>query len=60
MTLFLSSDAFKRVKKAYQKRSLLAKIVVTNNIKSNAAETKKKLKTKTSHQRLLESSEADV
>jgi len=33
MTLFLSSDAFKWVKKAQQKCSFIAKSVVTNNNK---------------------------
>ena len=42
MTLFFSSDAFKGVKKAQQKRSFIAKSVVTNNNKSNAAKAKKK------------------
>ena len=43
MTLFLSSDAFKRVKKAQQNRSFIAKTVVTKNNKSNAAKTKNTL-----------------
>ena len=43
MTLFLNSDAFKGVKKAHQKRSFIAKSVLTNNIKSNAAKTKNTL-----------------
>ena len=43
MTLFLSSDAFKGVKKAQQKRSFIAKSVVTNNHKSDAAKTKNTL-----------------
>jgi hypothetical protein len=43
VTLFLGSDAFKGVKKAYQKRSFIAESVVTNNIKSNAAKTKNTL-----------------
>ena len=44
MTLFLSSDAFKGVKKAQQKCSFNAKSVVTNNNKWNAAKTKNTLK----------------
>ena len=39
MTLFLTSYEFKGVKKTYQKRSFIAKSVVTNNIKSNATKT---------------------
>ena len=43
MTLFLSSDAFKGIKKVQQKRSFIAKSVVTNNNKCNAAKTKNTL-----------------
>jgi hypothetical protein len=43
MTLFLSSDAFKGVKKSQQKHSFIAKSVVTNNNKCNAAKTKNTL-----------------
>ena len=39
MTMFLSSDAFKGVKKAQQKRSFIAQSEVTNK-KCNAAKTK--------------------
>ena len=43
MTLFLSSNAFKEVKQVNQKRSFIAKSVVTNNIESNDAKTKNTL-----------------
>ena len=43
MTLFLSSDAFRGVKKAQQKHSFIAKSEVTNNNKYNAAKTKNTL-----------------
>ena len=39
----LSSDAFKGVKKAQQKQSFIAKSLVTNNNKCNAAKTKNTL-----------------
>jgi hypothetical protein len=39
VTSFLSSDAFKGVKKA-QQRTFIAKSLVTNNNKCNAAKTK--------------------
>ena len=40
MTLLLSLDAFKGVKKAQQKGSFIAKSVLTITNKSNAAKTK--------------------
>jgi hypothetical protein len=43
VTLFLSSDALKWVKKAQQKCSFIAKSVVTNNSKFNADKTKNTL-----------------
>ena len=46
MTLFLSSDTFKGVKKAQQKRSFIAKSVGTNNNQWNDAKTKNTLKNK--------------
>ena len=64
--MFLSSDAFKGVKKAKQKRSFISKSVVTNNNTCNAAKTKKPYKinflmqTKTSSPIFIFSRRGDV